>query len=65
MSIHHDESEHHPYSVHIARALDAALNDPNVKAGWLAKVVGISEPLLSAYRRAERPIPAFRIPLID
>ena len=65
MSIHPEERERHPYTVHTARALDEALKDPGLKAGWLAKVVGISETLLSDYRQALRPIPTFRVALID
>lgn len=61
----HGSCERHPYTVHIAKALDATLTELGIKAAWLAKVVGISEALLSDYRTGNRPIPPFRMALID
>jgi len=57
--------ERHPYAVHIANALNRAIEDAGVKAEWLACVLGISPSILSAYRDGSRSIPAHRIALID
>lgn len=57
--------EHHPYALHMARALDEALRESGVKAEWLAHVLGIPTTTLSMYRTGERPLPFYLAALID
>lgn len=60
-----DESERHPYLIHLARTLDRLIVDSDVKASWLASCLGISEALLSDYRSGRHAIPGYRAILVD
>jgi hypothetical protein len=64
-SVQSDESERHPYHLHIAKALDTLIRDLDIKATWLANCLGISECLLSDYRTGKRAVPYYRALLVD
>ena len=63
--IQSDAGEHHPYRLHLAKALHRIIVDLDVKAGWLAFELGISETLLSDYRSGTKAIPAYRVLQVD